>query len=171
MAVTWKYIVAEPLRTQLLTEYGVPERVIGLGGAEPLDEVFRDHCQPPHRSTDEQTAEDDFVVGICETNEDEALACRQRGGLVEYVAFDVDRPASIMVIADSTQGFLGRLFFELVELEVDKQGPDPRQTLASAAEAVGFEHLDATYEYVLAERGRGLLGWQRRLLDFCNSLE
>ena len=171
MALTWEYSVAEPLRTQLLTEYGLPERVIGLGGAEPLDDVFRDHLQPPHRSTDEQKAEDDFVVGICETNDDEVFACRKRAGLVEFVSFDADRPASIMVIAASPQGFLGRLFFELVELEVDKQGPDPLQTLGSAAEAVGFEHLEATHQYVVAERSRGLLGWQKRLLDFCNSLE
>ena len=170
MSQPWRYIVAEPLRTELLTEYGIPDRVIALGAPDPPHDSLRERCQPPHRSSDEQSRDGRLVVGICETEADEVLACRRADGGLEFVSFDAEGLHSIRVVASSVQGLLAHLFFELVEADLDGGVDDPQTTLGPAAEAVGFKHLAATHEFVLEERTRGLLGWQRRLLDFCNSL-
>jgi len=170
MSHAWHYIVAEPLRTELLQEYGVPDAIIRLGAPDPPDEAFRRRCRPPHGSPDEQTRDGLLVVGICETEADDVLACRRRDSGLEFLSFDAEGLHSTRVVASSIQGLLAHLFFGLVEAELDNKVPDPRPSFRQAADAVAFKHLDATYAFVLEERNRGLVGWERRLLDFCDSL-
>lgn len=170
MAKSWYYIVEEPRRSEILREYGIPESVIHIGCYEKTDKAFQIHCQEPHRSSDDQSAEGDLVVSIYETDGDGAYACRKIGDQIEFVEFSAEEPDDIVQIALTVQGFLADLFVDLVYFHLD-DGGDPKTALAKASASVGFRYLDETIAFVLEELEKPIKGYRERRHAFFLSLQ
>ena len=158
MPDNWTYIVEEPRRSELLREWGVPETIISLGSGNVPDEVFAFNCQKPkHVFSDADTSEKALVVGIFESHYDEAFACRKQGDGVEYIYFNVKRPADIEVWGASHQCLLRALFDEIVDGQQYQ-----RDDITRAAKTIGFEYLPDTYAFIFGERKQTLYGDRRR---------
>ena len=158
MPDNWTYIVEEPRRSELLREWGVPELIISLGSGSVPDEVFAFNCQKPtYVFAEEETSGKDSVVGVYESQYDEAFACRRQGDGVEFIYFSVRRPTDIQVYGDSPQCLLRALFNEIVESEYYK-----RDDIERAAKKIGFDYLADTYAFIFGERKQTMYGPRKR---------
>ncbi len=158
MPDTWTYIIEEPRRTELLTDYGVPEAVISLGSDDLPDEVFDFYCnKPKHVFKDQTQAESDLVAAIFETRYKESYACRRKGNGLEYIYINVKNPADITILGDSEQCLFRALFDDIVDSEYH-----PRDPVTRAADAVDFQFLADTYSFVFMERELAIKGRRDR---------
>ena len=158
MPDNWTYIVEEPRRSELLREWGVPEPVISLGSGSVPDEVFEFNCQKPkHVFSEEETSDQELVVGVFESKYNEAFACRRQGDGVEFIYFSVKNPTDVQVYGASHQCLLRALFNELVESNYYK-----RDDIERAAKVIGFEYLADTYAFIFGERKLTLYDSRKR---------
>ncbi len=158
MPDNWTYIVEEPRRSELLKEWGVPDLIIQLGSGSVPDEVFDFNCRKPKFVfKDDAPTGDAEVVGIFESQYDEAFACRKKGDGMEYIYFNVRHPGDIEVHGGSEQALLRSLFDQLVDSEFYK-----RDDIERAAKVIGFECLADTFAFIFAERERAMQGSRKR---------
>ncbi|MCP4600328.1 MAG: hypothetical protein GY847_07315 [Proteobacteria bacterium] len=159
MPDTWTYVIEEPKRTELLTSYGVPEKVISLGSGDNLpDEVFDFYCnKPKHVFKNEQQDGSNLVVGIFESRYNESYACRKKDNELEYIYFNVKKPTEVTVLGDSDQCLLRALFDEIVDGEFH-----PRDLITRSAKTVDFQYLGDTFSFVFLEREQAIKGERKR---------
>lgn len=158
MPDNWTYIVEEPRRSELLREWGVPETIISLGSGNVPDEVFDFNCRKPkHIFKDDDPSEKTPLVGIFESQYEEAFACRKQENGVEFVYFNLRHPENIEVYGTGVQCLLRALFDLIVDGEFYK-----RDAIERAAKIIGFECLADTFAFIFNERKKTMYGPRKK---------
>jgi hypothetical protein len=168
MSKLWTYIVKEPMRTQLLGDFGLSDSVISLGvDSNWPDEIFGFCCRKPTLSSDNQNETTlDSVVAVWETDLKESYSVRRVDGGLEYLFFNAKKPETLQVIGHSIQSLLGGLFEELVQ-----SARFTRVELLAAAEIVGFNHVEKVIDFVLDEAKQNSQTYYERRYVFLKGLE